>query len=170
MLPTAEWAAQISASSVPRIRQKEYPAMFASRQASSKVWLVLDDRPQTEVILQYKLPNPIIVIPSFAKFKTLTDFYGKFARFSLIILILFCISSSYPIDAIASTGGAGIFFYLGYEMRCNWQDLPKVRIVRANRKVCLEKKERSVGFWKEANLASSRHQTISSFQVVGQFI
>jgi len=117
MLPAAERAAQIPASPVPGISQKEYPAMFASRQAPSKVWLVLDDRPQTEVILQYKLPNPIIVIPSIAKFKTLTDFYGKFARFSLIILIVFCISSSYPIEANASTGGAGIFFLLGSSTR-----------------------------------------------------
>ena len=131
MLPAAKRAAQISTPLVPRVGQKEYPAMLASRQASSKVWLVLDDRPQTEAILQYKLPNPIIVIPSFAKFKTLTDFYGKFARFSLIILIVFCISSSYPIEATGSTGGAGIFFLLGASVSCNWQDLPEVWIVRA---------------------------------------
>jgi len=82
-------------------------------------------------MLQYKLPNRIIVIPSFAKFKTLTDFYGKFARFSLMMLICFFMSSSYPIEAIASTGGAGIFFLPGSLVSCNWQDLPEVRILRA---------------------------------------
>jgi len=39
MLPAAERAAQISTPSVPRISQKEYPAMFASRQAPSKMRL-----------------------------------------------------------------------------------------------------------------------------------
>jgi hypothetical protein len=34
------------------------------------------------------------VMPSFTKFKTLTDYYGKFARFSLMMLMYFDISSS----------------------------------------------------------------------------
>jgi len=66
-----------------------------------------------------------------AKFKTLTDFYGKFARFSLIIWIVFCIPSSYLIEAKASTGGAGFFYLLASTANCNWQDLLEVRIVRA---------------------------------------
>ena len=39
MLLAAKRAAQVPAPPVPRIGQKEYPAMFASRPASSKVWL-----------------------------------------------------------------------------------------------------------------------------------
>ena len=100
------------------------------------------------------------MIPSLAKYKTLTDFYGKFARFSLIILIVFCIPSSYPIEAIASIGGAGIFFLLGPSVSCNWQDMPEVRIVRAHWKGCSKKKECSGGFWKRQSWprrAFSRH-------------
>ena len=124
MLPAAERAVQIPTSPVPGIGQKEYPAMFASRQAPSKVWLNPYSRPQQEVILQYKLPNRLIVIPALAKFKTLPDFYCKFARFWLIILIVFCISSSYPIEANASIGGAGIFFLPGSLLDGDWQVLP----------------------------------------------
>ena len=131
MLSAAERAAKIPASPVPGIGQKEYPTMFASRKTVSKVWLGLQDRPQQEVILQYKMPNRPIVIPSSAKFKTLPDFYGKFARFSLMILIVFDMSSSYPIEAYASMGGAGIFSLSGTLLSCNWQDLPEVRIARA---------------------------------------
>jgi hypothetical protein len=81
------------------------------------------------------------VIPSLAKFKTLTDFYCKFARFWLIILIVLDMSSSYTIEANASTGGAGIFYLPGSSVSCDWQDRTEVRILRAQ-KVWLLGKER----------------------------
>jgi len=130
MLAAAERAAQIPTPSVAGMRQKEDPAMPASRQAPSKVWLSLYSRPQQDVILQYKLPNRTIMIPSLAKFKTLPDLYGKFARFWLMIPICFCISSSYPIEANASIGGAGIFSFSGTLLSCNWQYLPAMQILR----------------------------------------
>jgi len=145
MLAAAERAAQIPTPSVAGMRQKEDPAMLASSQAPSKVWLSLYSRPQQEVILQYKLPNRIIMIPSLAKFKTLPNLYGKFARFWLTIPICFCISSSYPIEANASTGGAGIFFLLGASVSGNWQYLPEVWIARAQKKATRKRKRRSPG-------------------------
>ena len=39
MLPAAERAAQIPTSPVSEVGQKEYPAMFASRQVPSNMWL-----------------------------------------------------------------------------------------------------------------------------------
>jgi len=131
MLPAAERTAQIPTSTISGVGQKEYPAMFASCQAPSKMRLGLQDRPQQEVILQYKMPNRLIVIPSFAIFKTLPDFYYKFDRFSLMMLICFFMSSSYPIEATASTGGAGIFCLSAISLSCNWQDQTELRIVRA---------------------------------------
>ena len=145
MLPAAERAAKIPTSPISGMGQKEYPAMFASRQAPSKMRLNPYSRPQQEVILQYKMPNRIIMIPSLAKFKTLPDFYCKFARFSLIILIVFDISSSYPIEANPSIGGAGIFNLSGSSLACDWQDLPEVRIVRSQKKATRKRKTCSAG-------------------------
>ncbi len=46
MLPAAERAAQIPTSPVSGVGQKEYPAMFASRQVPSNMWLSPQSRPQ----------------------------------------------------------------------------------------------------------------------------
>jgi hypothetical protein len=48
-------------------------------------------------------------MPIRAKRKKFPDGYDKNARFSVKMLIVFCMSSSYPLDAKSSSGRARIF-------------------------------------------------------------
>jgi hypothetical protein len=96
------------------MREKANPAVNAADDAPLKLGAGLQDRVQRGLILPDKRLGAIVLMPIRLKREKLLDGYGKKARLSVIILIVLCTPSSYPIDAIASRGRAR--FFLRYQL------------------------------------------------------
>ena len=62
-----------------------------------------------QLILTNQRTSAVVLMPIRAKRKNFPDGYDKNARFSVKMLIVFCMSSSYPLDAKSSSGGTRIF-------------------------------------------------------------
>ena len=73
--------------------------------------MIPQDGIKCELILTNKRKGPVALVPIFAKRENFRDGYKKTVKFSVKMLIGFCISSSYSLDAKASSGRAGIFLY-----------------------------------------------------------
>jgi hypothetical protein len=108
VLPAAERTAEIPATRVAGMREETHPAVAAAHRAVPQLRTVPQDGVQGELILTNERPGAVVLMPILAKNKKFRDGYGKIARFSVTMLIVFGISSSYSLDAIASRGRARI--------------------------------------------------------------
>jgi hypothetical protein len=64
---------------------------------------------QRPLILTNQRTGAAVLMPIPVRRKEFADGYDKNARFSVRIRIVFCMSPSYSLDALASRGRAGIF-------------------------------------------------------------
>ncbi|MBT7701779.1 MAG: hypothetical protein HN700_15940 [Verrucomicrobia bacterium] len=106
-LATAERTPQIIAVNIGGLCQKENPAMTAVLQVAPQVGLASQYRSQRRIVLQNKIANLAIAIPSRTKLKMLLDLYGKKPSVSLIMLMCLDIATFYSIDIRVSSRSMG---------------------------------------------------------------
>jgi hypothetical protein len=84
--------------------QKENPAMPATAQTAPQIGSVSQHGPQHDVILLHQSADFAVTVPIRTEAEMLLDLDYDKPRVSLIILMLFVTSLSYPIDAPVSRG------------------------------------------------------------------
>lgn len=84
--------------------------MAAVHRTACQIRTIAQDGIERELILTNKRTSAIVLMPIRAKRKEFPGGYDKNARFSVKMLIVLCISSSYSFDANASRCRARIFF------------------------------------------------------------
>jgi hypothetical protein len=109
VLTAAKRTAEISPIRVPWMRQEANPTMAARHRAACQTGMIAQDGSERELILPNKRTDAVVPVPIRAKRKEFPDGYDKNARFSVKMLSVSGISSSYSLDANASRGEAGIF-------------------------------------------------------------
>jgi hypothetical protein len=111
MMHTAtEGAAQIKTTSVAGMCEEANLTLTAVDRATFQIGMFAQDGIERDLILSNKRTGAVVLVPIFAKREKLRDGYRKIARFSVKMLICFCISSSYSLDAKASRWRARIFY------------------------------------------------------------
>ena len=110
VLSTTERAAEIPSTCIPRMREEANSTVAAENRTLFQIGTIAQDGIQRELILTNKRQGAIVLVPIFAKRKKLPDGYDKIARFSVKMLSVLCISSSYSLEAKASRCGARIFY------------------------------------------------------------
>jgi hypothetical protein len=103
-LSASEWTSQVAASRITRMGQKEYPAMHASTATSSQIRSPLQHGPQHDVVLLHQITDFTLAVPIGTELEMLLDFRYNKPNVSLMMLMLFDTSLSYPIDASVSRG------------------------------------------------------------------
>lgn len=109
VLPAAERTAEIPALGVAGMREEANPTLAAEYRAVPQLRTLPQDGVQGELILTSERPGAVVLVPILAKSKNFRDGYGKSDRFSVKMLIVCCMSSSYSLDANASRGKGGDF-------------------------------------------------------------
>jgi hypothetical protein len=104
MLTATEGATQLPPSRVAGMPQKPNPTMATERNTATKMRVGPQYRVECHLILLNERLGAVVLMPILAKAENFRECYKKSARFSAMIESLFCMSSSYPIDAKASTG------------------------------------------------------------------
>jgi hypothetical protein len=106
----AEGTAEIPTSRIAGMRTKANPAVAAAHGAVLQIRTIPQDRLQRLLILTNKRTRAVVLMPILAKRENVRDGYGKIARFSVKMLIVLSISSSYSLDAKAARCRARIFY------------------------------------------------------------
>ena len=83
--------------------------MAAVDRTACQTRMIAQDGIERQLILTNKRTGAVVLMPIRAKRKEFPDGYDKNARFSVRMLIVLCMSSSYSLDANASRRRAGIF-------------------------------------------------------------
>jgi len=109
VLTATERTAEIPPICVPRMRQKANSTVAAVDRTACQIETIAQDGIERELILTNKRTSAIVLMPIRAKRKEFPGGYDKNARFSVKMLIVLCISSSYSLDVNASRGRARIF-------------------------------------------------------------
>jgi hypothetical protein len=110
VLSAAKGTAEIPTTRIAWIREEANPAVAAAHCAVLQIRNSPQGRIQRQLILTNKRTGAVVLMPILAKREDFRDGYQKIARFSVKILICFCISSSYSLDAKASRCRARIFY------------------------------------------------------------
>jgi hypothetical protein len=84
--------------------QKENPAMPATAQTAPQIGSASQHAPQHDIILLHQSTGFALAVPIRTEVEMLLDLDYDKPRVSLIILMLFDMSLSYPIDAPVSRG------------------------------------------------------------------
>jgi hypothetical protein len=92
-IPTTEGTAQITATCVPRMGEKQYVAMPALRQAFSQVGIFFENGSDNPVILRNNTADLFLAVPVTNKLKTGLYLYYKKAKCSLMSLMYLGIPS-----------------------------------------------------------------------------
>ncbi len=109
VLSAAKRAAEISTTRIAWMREEANPAVAAADCAVLQIRNSPQGRIQRQLILTNKRTGAVVLVPILAKRENFRDGYGKIARFSVKMLIVLSISSSYSLDAKASRCGARNF-------------------------------------------------------------
>jgi hypothetical protein len=109
MFAAAERAAQVLAARVAGMGQEANPAVATGHHTVAKIWMLIQDRIESDLILTNERMDVVVLVPIVAKRENFRDRYHKTTRFSVKTLIGLCISSSYPLDAKASRGKGEVF-------------------------------------------------------------
>ena len=110
VLPAAELAAEIQPARVAGMRKEANPAVAAAHRTVLQIRTIPQHGVQRDLILTNERLGAIVLVPILAKSKNFRDSYRKIIRFSVKMLIVWCISSSYPLDDNTSRGRARIFY------------------------------------------------------------
>lgn len=103
-LPASKGTPQVAPSGISRMGQEENPAMPATAQTAPQIGSASQYGPQHDVILPYQSACFTLAVPIRTEVEMLLDLDYDKPRVSLIILMLFDTSLSYPIDAAVSSG------------------------------------------------------------------
>jgi hypothetical protein len=109
VLAAPERATEILSMCVSRMSQEANPTMAAVDRTACQIGMIAQDGIQRQLILTNRRASAIVLMPIRAKRKKFPDGYDKNARFSVKMLIVFCMSSSYSFAAKAASGRARIF-------------------------------------------------------------
>jgi len=109
VLSTAKGTAKILSARIAGMSEEADPAVAAAHRAVLQIRTTPQDGVQRDLILTNKRLEAVVLVPILAKREIFRDGYNKTAKLSAIMLIGFCISSSYSLDAKASRGRARIF-------------------------------------------------------------
>lgn len=110
VLSTTKRAAEILSTRIPRMREEANSTAATGNRTLFQTRTIAQDGIERELILTNKRTGAIVLVPIFAKRKNFPDGYDKIARFSVKMLIVLSISSSYSLDAKASRCRARIFY------------------------------------------------------------
>ncbi len=102
VLSTTKGTAEIPTTRIAGMRTEANPAVAAAHGAALQIRTIPQGCLQRQLILTNKRTGAVVLMPILAKRENFRDGYGKIARFSVKMLICFCISSSYSLDAKAS--------------------------------------------------------------------
>lgn len=106
-----EGAAEILPACIPRMREETNSTVATMDHAVFQIRTIAQDGIEPELILTNKRTGAVVLVPILAKRENFRDGYDKIARFSVKMLILFCISSSYSLDARHRGAGRGFFMH-----------------------------------------------------------
>ena len=109
VLAATERAAEIPPIRIPRMGQKANSTVAAVDGTACQTGMIAQNGIERELILTNKRTDAVVLMPIRAKREEFPGGYDKNAKFSVKMLIRFCMSSSYSLDANASSGRAGIF-------------------------------------------------------------
>jgi hypothetical protein len=109
VLAATKRTAEIPPMRVPRMRQEANPAMAAEDRTACQTGMIAQDGIKRELILTDKRISAVVAVPIRPRRKEFPDGDDKNARFSVKMLSVVCISSSYSLDAMAARCRAGIF-------------------------------------------------------------
>jgi hypothetical protein len=110
LLTAAEGTAQVLTTCIARMGEETNPTVRAAYCAVRQIRTITQDGIQRELILTNKRTGAVVLVPILVKRENFRDGYDKIARFSVKMLIGFCISSSYSLEANASRCRARIFY------------------------------------------------------------
>jgi hypothetical protein len=91
------------------MRQEANPTTAATYRAACQTRMHAQNGIQRQLILTNKRIGAVVLMPSSGNRKEFPEGYDKNPRFSVRMLMVFCMSPSYSLDASASRGRAGIF-------------------------------------------------------------
>lgn len=106
--PAAKGATKITAARAARMSKKANSAVTTVHRALSPIRMIAQDGIQRQLILPNKRKDAVVLMPIFAKREEFRDGYHKTERFSVTMLSVWSISSSYSLEANASRGRARI--------------------------------------------------------------
>ena len=109
VLTATKRTAEIPPIRISRMRQEANATVAAGDRTACQTGMIAQDGIQRELILTNKRMDAGVLMPIRAKREKFPDGYDKNAKFSVRMLIRFCMSSSYSLDANASSGRARIF-------------------------------------------------------------
>ncbi len=112
VLTATELAAKVPPIRISRMRQEANSTVAAGDRTACQTGMIAQDGIQRELILTNKPTDAVVLMPIRAKRKEFPDGYDKNDRFSVRMLSLLCMSSSYSLDVNASSGRAGIFLWI----------------------------------------------------------
>ena len=101
----AKRAPQVPPAGIAGIREKPNPTVRAADHAGPHLGVRLQHGIQHRLVVADQRLRLMILVPVWPKRENLLDRDDKKARFSVTIENDFCTTSSYPIDAKASSGG-----------------------------------------------------------------
>jgi hypothetical protein len=112
LLTATEGTAQVLTTCIARMGEETNPTVRAAYCAVRQIRTITQDGIQRELILTNKRTGAVVLVPILVKRENFREGYDKIARFSVKMLIGFCISSSYSLEAKASRCRARIFYAL----------------------------------------------------------
>jgi hypothetical protein len=104
MLAATEGATEILSMRISRMREEANFTMATGDRTACQIDMIAQNGIQRQLILTNKRSSAIVLMPIRAKRKDFPDGYDKNARFSVKMLIVLCMSSSYWLDAKAASG------------------------------------------------------------------
>ena len=110
VLSAAKGTAEIPTTRIARMREEANPAVAAAHRAVRQIRTIPQDGIQRQLILTNERKGAVVLMPVLAKRENFRDGYRKTVKFSVKMLIVLCISSSYSLDAKASRCRARIFY------------------------------------------------------------
>jgi hypothetical protein len=110
VLTAAKGTLEILPIRVPWVCQEANSTMAAVDRTACQTGTIAQDGIQRELILTNKRIAPLVLMPILEKRIEFPDGYDKNARFSVRILILLCMFSSYSLDVKISRCRARIFY------------------------------------------------------------
>ncbi len=94
VLPAAKWTAEIPAARVAGMSEEAYAAVATPHRAVPQIRTIPQDGIQRELILTDKRISTLVLVPILRKSENLFESYDRKARLSVMIRILFCMTSS----------------------------------------------------------------------------
>ena len=104
---TTEFTAKILPTRISRMRQEADPTTAAADRTACQTGMLAQDGIQRQLTLTNKRKDANVLMPFWRNRKEFPDGYDKKAKFSVRILIVFCMSPSYSLGAEASRGRGG---------------------------------------------------------------